>query len=223
MGGSGRFWHPANNYHAGVVLAMARLFEPFSQADVSIERSRGGLGLGLAIVRGISELHGGRAWVESPGLGQGATFRVWLPLADSTCIAEGCQTVAARPVTQQRVLIIDDQADAAVALRKLLQRAGHLVSIASDGQMGLDNARQFQPQVVLCDIGLPGGMNGYEVAAEFRRDSGLQSAYLVAVTGYGQEEDRRDAQAAGFDYHVTKPVSNDQLQQILADRPCFAG
>jgi PAS domain S-box-containing protein len=200
---------------------MTRLFEPFSQADVSIERSRGGLGLGLAIVRGISELHGGRAWVESPGLGQGATFYVWLPSANPPGLADDCRSTEVRAVTQQRVLIIDDQADAAVALRKLLERAGHLVSVASDGQMGLETASRFLPEVVLCDIGLPGGMNGYEVAAEFRKDRDLRSAYLVAVTGYGQEEDRRDAQAAGFDFHVTKPVSNDQLQQILAERPGF--
>lgn len=211
---------------AGIGIAgdtIRRLFEPFSQADVSIERSRGGLGLGLALVRGVAELHAGKAWAESPGLNQGSSFYVWLPLCSAPLPPGASEPSALQSVTKQRVLLIDDQADAAITLRMLLERCGHTVTIAKDGQTGLQLIGELRPDVVLCDIGLPGGMNGYEVAAALRRDHDLKSLYLVAITGYGQDEDRRDAQHAGFDYHVTKPVSRNQLQTILAERPTFSG
>jgi CheY-like chemotaxis protein len=211
---------------AGIGMAedtLLKIFEPFSQADTSISRSRGGLGLGLALVKGVVELHGGKVWAESPGLGKGSTFFVRIPLSDAPQQVEHCKAPGQHTTLKQRVLLIDDQADAAITMRMLLERLGHSVSIAHDGETGLQKMRASQPDVVLCDIGLPGGLNGYEVAAELRRDRELKAIYLVAVTGYGQDEDRREAQQAGFDYHVTKPLTRDQLQRILAERPKFAG
>jgi CheY-like chemotaxis protein len=156
-------------------------------------------------------------------LKQGSSFFVWLPLCGAPLPPGANEPSVLQSVTKQRVLIIDDQADAAITLRMLLERCGHTVNIAKDGQIGLQMIGDLRPDVVLCDIGLPGGMNGYEVAAALRRNHDLKSVYLVAITGYGQDDDRRDAQHAGFDYHVTKPVSRNQLQTILAERPTFSG
>jgi CheY-like chemotaxis protein len=198
---------------------LTRIFEPFNQADTSLDRSRGGLGLGLALAKGLVELHGGTIAAESRGLGAGSTITLALPCCDAP---EANEPAQAEPVTPtRRVLIIDDRRDAVLPLRRLLEREGHVVTAAMDGPGGLEEARQFRPDVVLCDIGLSGDMNGYEVCRELRASPDVAAAYMVAVTGYGQEEDRRLAREAGFDFHLTKPVSREQLLELLDRMPRF--
>jgi two-component system, chemotaxis family, CheB/CheR fusion protein len=195
---------------------LEQIFEPFSQADRDPARSRGGLGLGLALVKELAELHGGSAEAASPGLGQGSEVTIHLPLA------AGSEEVAMPQSTQlhngqnsaRRCLVIEDHADAAESLALLLQLTGHEAEVAANAEEGIETARRFRPDVVLCDIGLP-GMDGYGVARALRADPELKSAYLIALTGYGQEEDRRRAVEAGFDAHLTKPADLDALQSLL--------
>jgi PAS domain S-box-containing protein len=195
---------------------LARLFEPFSQADRSLDRSRGGLGLGLALVKGLAELHGGGVRAASAGPGKGSEFTVRIPLSRRAgrVIAPGGAGAPGRPL---RVLVIEDHLDAAESLRMLLQLSGHEVAVAHAGKIGLELARSFRPDVVLCDIGLPGGMDGYAVAAAVRRDPELATLPLIALSGYGQEEDQRRARQAGFDRHLTKPVDPRLLEQLLGN------
>jgi len=194
----------------------ARLFEPFSQADRSLDRSRGGLGLGLALVKGLAELHGGSVRATSPGPGRGSEFTVRLPLSRRAERA-GAGAGPGAAGRSLRVLVIEDHPDAAESLRMLLQLSGHEVAVAHAGKPGLDAARVFHPDVVLCDIGLPGGMDGYAVAAALRRDADLAAVPLIALSGYGQEEDQRRARQAGFDRHLTKPVDPQVLEQLLGN------
>ncbi|MCO5165108.1 MAG: GAF domain-containing protein [Planctomycetes bacterium] len=188
------------------------LFEPFVQADRSLARSRGGLGLGLAVARGIVAMHQGRIEAESPGPGRGAEVRFRLPLA--AALAGAADAPASAPAARaRRVLVIEDHADAAEMLQALLEHEGHEVAVAASGPEGLEVAERFQPEVVLCDLGLP-GLDGFEVAVRLReaRGPGLP---LVALSGYAQEDDRARARAAGFDVHLTKPVSAADLARAL--------
>jgi PAS domain S-box-containing protein len=195
---------------------LSRLFEPFSQADRSIDRSRGGLGLGLALVKGLVELHGGSVRASSPGVGGGSEFTIRLPLCEEPS-GLGQTTGRASPAGKAlRVLVIEDNRDAAESLRMVLELAGHRVAVAHAGQTGLESARGFRPEIVLCDIGLPGGMDGYAVARALRADGELFGVTLIALTGYGQEEDQRRARQAGFDRHLTKPVDPGALAELLA-------
>jgi two-component system CheB/CheR fusion protein len=197
---------------------LGRLFEPFSQADGSPDRSRGGLGLGLALVRALVELHGGTVEAASPGPGHGSEFRIHLPLAERPDEAPEPLAPAARGERRpRRCLIIEDNADAAESMGLLLELAGHQVAVAPDGPTGLEKARQLQPEVVVCDIGLPGGMDGHAVARAFRADPELASACLIALTGYGQDEDRRRAFDAGFDAHLTKPADIEMLKRMVEE------
>jgi two-component system CheB/CheR fusion protein len=192
---------------------LARLFEPFMQADMTLERSKGGLGLGLALVKGMVELHGGSVEAKSAGLGQGTQVVVRLPLDP----AQAFDDVAARPRApkmRRRVLVIEDNLDAADSLRDVLELEDHEVAVAHDGREGIVKARQFRPEVVLCDIGLP-GMDGYEVARAFRADDALKRVFLVALSGYALPEDQRRAAEAGFDRHVAKPPSIEKLDELL--------
>lgn len=193
---------------------LARLFTPFSQADTSLDRSRGGLGLGLALVKGLVERHDGSVRAASEGIGRGSTFEVDLP------VQAGAETAAAwagdcAEACKRRVLVIEDNPDAADSLRDLLELCGHEVQVAHDGPSGLRTARAFMPEVVLCDIGLP-SMDGYEVAAAFRSDPQLRTIRMVALTGYALQEDQRKATAAGFDCHVAKPPDLERLREILS-------
>jgi PAS domain S-box-containing protein len=198
---------------------LERIFEPFNQADTSLERNRGGLGLGLALTRGLIHLHGGTVTPHSEGLGRGATFTIKLPCVPPPDSADpnAQSPVAAR----ERILIIDDRRDAIIPLYKMLQMDGHTVATAQDGADGLAAASDFLPHVVLCDIGLPGSMNGYDVSRALRQMPQTASAYLVAVTGYGHDEAKRMAREAGFDYHLTKPLGRQQIRDLLSRRPTF--
>jgi PAS domain S-box-containing protein len=195
---------------------VSRLFQPFSQADATLDRSKGGLGLGLALAKGLVELHGGTITAASAGLGQGAEFVVRLPLATDEALAprSGEDTARAR----RRVLIIEDNVDAADSLRDVLAFGEHEVEVAYNGPQGIAKAQEFLPEVVLCDIGLP-GMDGYEVARAFQAENALRGVFLVALTGYVLPEDLERAQAAGFKRHLAKPPSLEKLMEILAEVP----
>ena len=206
----------------GVGLApamLARLFQPFAQADASLDRSKGGLGLGLALVKGLVELHGGTITAHSAGVNQGAEFVVRLPLALEEVPSDGpvhSRTVV--PGGRRRVLIIEDNVDAADSLREALEIGGHEVEVAYAGIAGIAKAHDHKPEVVFCDIGLP-GMDGFDVARAFRADSALKGVYLVALSGYALPEDIQRASEAGFDQHLAKPPDLDRLEQILAQAP----
>jgi len=202
---------------------LARLFEPFSQADQDLDRSRGGLGLGLALVKGLIDLHGGSVTAESPGAGKGATFTLRVPLAmpvagiakpSAAKPSEGKPTT--RAAGKLRILIVEDNRDAAKTLQLLLSLHGHEVSVAFDGRSGLDKARTFQPDVLISDLGLPGELDGYAVARAVRADPELAGVYLIALSGYGQEDDRRRAKEAGFEQHLVKPVDPTSLEGTLS-------
>ena len=194
---------------------LQHLFEPFMQAQSSLNRERG-LGLGLALVRGIAELHGGSVQAQSDGIGRGARFSVRLPLDGEADRVEPPKVMRAAEIDSRRVLIVEDNYDSAEILQMLLEALGHEVTVAHSGLEGLHKARTFNPDVVLCDIGLPGEMDGYEVAKTIRADRELSSKFLIAMTGYGQDEDRRRAQDAGFDRHLTKPAEPDEVKRALA-------
>ena len=195
---------------------LARIFEPFTQADSSIERSLGGLGIGLTLVRRLAALHGGTISASSAGRGRGSAFVLRLPrLALS---APPDRPTLLRPVRgaapSRRILIIEDNADVRDGLRRLLQEEGHEVTTAGDGDEGVRVALKGRPEVVLVDIGLP-KLDGYGVATRVRKELPEQPL-LVAVTGYGSREDRTRALTAGFDLHMTKPVTLDAILDLLA-------
>ena len=192
-----------------------RLFDPFAQADRSLDRSRGGLGLGLSLVKGLVELHGGEVAAESGGPGRGAAFTVRLPVTDGPPAPAGAPAAPGPPAAGPlRILVVEDNRDAADSLRMLLELSGCEVRVAYSGPDGVRLAREWRPEVVLCDIGLP-GLDGYAVAGELRHDPATAGARLIAVTGYGQEDDRQRARQAGFDYHLTKPVDPAVLEPLL--------
>ncbi|MFW5739838.1 MAG: PAS domain-containing protein, partial [Myxococcota bacterium] len=194
---------------------ISQLFQPFVQAESSLDRSEGGLGLGLALVKGLVELHGGAVTAHSDGLGHGSEFVVSLPKAAPG--ATKGSTPPPRPSTSRlRVLIIEDNADAAETLRDLLVLKKHEVEVAFSGPDGVAKAKQFRPHVVLCDIGLP-GMDGYEVARTCRADDSLHGTHLVALTGYALPEDVERAKDAGFDHHIAKPPSLKKIMAILGE------
>jgi len=197
---------------------IATLFEPFAQAQETLERSCGGLGLGLAVVKGLVELHRGTIKAHSEGTGHGSSFIVCLPLAAAPVMPQPPIVPAPDAQADQlRVLVIDDNRDVLHLLSRLLTLGGHSVAVAKDGAAGVEMARQFRPDLVLCDIGLPGELNGYMVASALRADPATRSAYLVAITGYGQAEDRRRALEAGFDRHVTKPLGHAELLNLIGE------
>jgi signal transduction histidine kinase/ActR/RegA family two-component response regulator len=194
---------------------ISRLFDPFVQAEPKLDRSKGGLGLGLTLARGLVLLHGGELSVRSEGLGQGTEFAVRLPLAVESTVRRS-DAEQGQPRSGRRVLIIEDNTDAADSLRIVLELAGHEVAVAYDGRDGLDLARELRPEVVLCDLGLP-GMDGFEIARAFRADELLRETFLVALSGYAQPEDKQRAAAAGFERHLAKPPSLPQIEQLLAE------
>jgi CheY-like chemotaxis protein len=195
-------------------VLLGRLFEPFTQAPQTKERNRGGLGLGLAMVKGLVELHGGSVRIESEGPGRGTEVTIELPLEHRR--AAPAPSPAPRPVARpHRVLVVEDNPDSAETLQAVLTLGGHAVNVVPDGPSALELARTFRPEVVICDIGLP-GMDGYDVARVFRSEDALRDIYLVALSGYAQPEDADHAMRAGFDCHLAKPIDPGELQQLLA-------
>jgi two-component system CheB/CheR fusion protein len=195
---------------------LARVFEPFVQGDRTLDRSHGGLGLGLALVKGLVELHGGSVVVCSAGTGHGAEFVVRLPLdrAEPPRFIAVPSPMATAPV--RRILVIEDNPDAAASLRDVLELNDHLVEVVATGPEGIEKAREFRPDVVLCDIGLP-TMDGYEVARLMRSDPSLRSIHLVALSGYASPDDVERAMEAGFDRHLAKPPSLPDLERTLGE------
>ena len=196
-------------------VMLGQLFQPFMQGDATLDRSQGGLGLGLALVKGLVELHGGEVCAHSDGPGKGAQFVVELPL-DKTAATQSDSREAKKDKRGRRVLIIEDNVDAANSLREALELGEHLVEVGYNGPDGLALAHAFKPEVVLCDIGLP-GMDGYEVARTFRADDALRDTLLVALSGYALPEDLQLAWEAGFARHIAKPPSLEQLEELFTD------
>jgi signal transduction histidine kinase len=194
--------------------SMSSLFEPFMQAAATLDRSKSGLGIGLALVKGMVELHGGRVDAHSDGPGQGAVFEVRLPLGLGP-EKRGPDLSRATTARQHRILIIEDNHDAAESLREVLEISGHAVLVAHDGHEGLMRARESHPDLIICDIGLP-GMDGFQVARAVREDNALKGTLLVALSGYAQPEDLERAHEAGFNHHLAKPPSLEKLEEILS-------
>jgi signal transduction histidine kinase len=195
---------------------LPHVFEVFSQADHSLDRAQGGLGIGLAVVKGLVQMHGGEVRAESAGPGEGAEITLLLPAEDGAVLpASRPREAATAESAARRILVVEDNVDAAATMRDFLELSGHEVELANSGTDGVRAARQFHPEIVLCDLGLP-GMDGYQVAEALRRDPDTASVKLIAVTGYGRDEDRRKSKEAGFDQHLTKPVDLIQLRHLLA-------
>jgi NO-binding membrane sensor protein with MHYT domain/CheY-like chemotaxis protein len=195
--------------------AAAHVFEPFFQANQGLQRAKGGLGLGLTLVRRIAELHGGEVELESEGLGKGALFTVRLPAIEAPVLAPVRRSRAAGR-SRRDVLVIEDSADARQSLRMTLEIGGHRVRTAADGVSGLQSLLEVEPDVAIIDIGLP-QLDGYEVARR-ARSAGVR-ARLVALTGYGLAEDRAQARQAGFDVHLTKPAASEEVLALVAETP----
>ena len=202
---------------AGIAPEMLpRVFEAFAQGDSTLDRSKGGLGLGLALVRGLVEMHGGAVDAASDGPGKGAAFTLRLPLDVGGARSLPAQPAPVASAAPRRVLVIEDNEDAADTMREALELGEHSVEVAYNGPDGLEKARAFHPDVVLCDIGLP-KMDGYQVARAMRADGELGRIALIAVSGYAQPEDVAMAKDAGFDAHLAKPPSIEDLERTMAD------
>lgn len=198
-----------------------QVFEMFSQVNDPLNRGNTGLGIGLTLVKSLVELHGGSVEVHSEGAGQGSEFIVRLPMVgvceeSPTTISPTKPPPMTKPAgSALRVLVVDDNAAAAYMLSRIVEALGNETKIASDGEQAIAAAEAFQPQVIFMDIGMP-RMNGYEAAERIRQTSWGKGLVLVALTGWGQEEDRRRTQAAGFNHHLVKPADLDQVQQLLS-------
>jgi signal transduction histidine kinase/CheY-like chemotaxis protein len=197
--------------------SLGRVFEMFAQVKGTLDRAEGGLGIGLALVKGLVELHGGRVTASSDGLGKGSEFRVWLPSparrGDAAADDNPQRSLLSSRV--RRILVVDDNIDAAQSLAFLLQAEGHEVCVAHDGEQAFISAGDFRPDIALLDIGLP-KLDGYAVAEAIRRESWGKDILLLALTGWGQNDDKRRALEAGFDFHLTKPVDLDQMSSLIA-------
>lgn len=214
--------------------SLATIFQMFSQLTPALERAQGGLGIGLALVRGLVELHGGSIAAASDGVGQGSTFTVRLPAlaaaeadagagageqaSPAPAAAAAARTTAAAAL---RILVVDDNPDATDTMCEMLGLFGHRTCAAGDGASALQAAASFAPHVMLLDIGLP-DMNGYEVARRIRLSPGGEAIFMVAATGWGQQGDQARALAAGFDRHLTKPIDFATVQCMLAQLPASA-
>jgi CheY-like chemotaxis protein len=199
---------------------LPRIFELFVQVDHAAARSQGGLGIGLTLVKNLIEMHGGSVQALSDGLGKGSEFSTRLPLAlprpNETKPAENEERLPTEPKKSgYRLLVVDDNEDAADSLAVLLGLLGHEVRVARDGQSALEVAVEFQPNLIFLDIGMP-GMDGYEVARRMRKLPGLEKTVLAALTGWGQQEDRRRTAEAGFHHHLVKPPELRVVENLIA-------
>jgi two-component system, sensor histidine kinase len=195
---------------------LGRIFDLFVQEPQALDRARGGLGLGLTLVKRLVELHGGSVAATSEGPGLGSEFTVRIPALIEEGGRDGVAPAPPPPNDRRRrVLIVEDSADARESLRLLLEMAGHEVDTSEDAVDTLEKVKVFQPDVALIDIGLP-GMDGYRLAQALRERPHARPLRLIALTGYGQAEDRRKALDAGFDLHLTKPVDPDHLRDVIA-------
>jgi CheY-like chemotaxis protein len=195
--------------------ALRTIFEPFTQSERTLDRAQGGMGLGLSVVRALVRLHGGSVTAASPGLGHGTTFTVRLPLAPGDLArAEDLAAPLGRPDRPpRRIVIVEDSPENRETLQDLLEDLGHEVHVAVDGIEGVERTLALRPEVAIVDIGLP-LIDGFEVARRVRAAIGSET-FLLALTGYGQPEDRARAAAAGFDAHLTKPVDLGALERML--------
>ena len=194
------------------------IFDMFAQADRSLEREQAGLGVGLSLARHLVEMHGGSISASSPGLGQGSAFVVKLPCVVESRLGDASQAVDAAPsdaTRAQRILLADDNVDLAESLSLRLEMSGHDVRVANDGAAALEMAATFVPDFAFLDIGLP-KINGYDLARRLRAMPAQNACVFVAVTGWGQEDDRRKAREAGFDHHLVKPVEPEQILDAIA-------
>jgi PAS domain S-box-containing protein len=194
------------------------IFEMFGQVDQTLERSRGGLGIGLTLVERLVQMHGGSVQAFSEGLGRGSEFVVRLPVIEPAQEDPRPTIPDDQSLTGRRVLVVDDNEDSARSLAMLLQVTGNEAQVVHDGATAIETAKRIRPDIVLLDIGLP-GKNGYDVCRAIRQQPWSKDVLLVAITGWGQEEDRRKSQEAGFDGHLVKPVAYDDLVKLLADLP----
>ena len=194
-----------------------RIFQMFTQVDGSLEKAQGGLGIGLTLVRRLTEMHGGTIVAQSEGIGKGSQFVVRLPIvAEASPARAASSPESPAPKSDLRILIVDDNRDGADSLAMMLEVMGNETRIAYDGQEGVDVARVWRPDLILLDIGLP-KLNGYEACRRIRAQPGGEGAVIIAVTGWGQEEDRRRSKEAGFDHHLVKPVDPVTLTKLLLD------
>jgi len=198
---------------------LPRIFDLFAQVDRTLKRAKGGLGIGLSLARTLVEMHGGRIEARSSGPGQGCEFLVSLPLAGASYPGVATQPASGerslRMALALRVLVVDDNHDAADSLGMLLTFLGADVRVAYDGPSALAMARTYRPALALLDIGMP-GMDGYELAQQLRQESSLRPLTLIALTGWGQPDDRRRSHEAGFDDHLVKPANAETLQSLLS-------
>ena len=199
---------------------LPHVFDLFAQARDSPHRSKGGLGIGLTLVKTLAELHGGSVQARSQGLDHGSEFTVRMPLPRSPAPERPapCAAVRERPARKSRILIVEDNPDTALGMAKHLETLGHEVVTVHDGPSGLRRAGSRRFDFILLDIGLP-GLSGYEVAAELRKEGCCKESVIIAVSGYGQAEDRRRSRAAGINHHLVKPIEHDSLLALMSRAP----
>jgi signal transduction histidine kinase len=227
MDGGGQIWVSARREGSSAVISvkdtgigiardmLPRIFDMFTQIDRTARQAQGGLGIGLSLVRALVEMHGGEVRAKSDGLGRGSEFVVTLPLlVDGVVALEAAAPPTPAVIPRRRVLIVDDNRDGARSLSRLLQVLGTEVEIANDGASALERLGTFRPGVVLLDIGMP-SMDGYEVARRIRSNPEFKNLLLIALTGWGQEQDRRRTAEAGFDHHLVKPAAIDDIVALL--------
>jgi PAS domain S-box-containing protein len=225
----GRIWLSANRSGAEVVITVRdtgigiahedlnKVFDMFTQLDNAVDRTAGGLGIGLALVRELAALHGGSVHARSEGLGKGSRFVISLPVLEEASVTRLLSHQASRGTRiSRRVLVVDDNRDAAISLSMVLQMERHQVQVAFDGISGFEAARESRPDVMILDIGMP-DISGYEVARRVRQEPWGEGVELIALTGWGQEKDRCEAKAAGFDHHFTKPADLERLCSLIGE------
>jgi CheY-like chemotaxis protein len=195
----------------------SKVFQLFAQVDNHRDRAQGGLGIGLALVEKLVSMHGGTVDAASPGIGQGSIFTIRLPLATGPEVPPQIEGAEIQPLPARRlkVLVVDDSAEIAQTVGWMLEEIGHDYRLVDDGRNALQAAKEFGPDAVLLDIGLP-GMDGYAVCRAFRQDALFKTTPIIAQTGWGRDRDKSLASEAGFDHHLVKPVSLADLERLLA-------